>query len=101
MVSLATQDESNRFALATDTEYWACLCFQTREQKEYFLNALNILQFGERYLDGQEVAKQLGITLPDAEVPYKANVKPDPVWVEFTQEKSCEEEQHEDLPLAI
>lgn len=76
-------DESNRFALATDTEYWACLCFQTREQKEAFLAALDILKFGDRYLDGQEVAKQLGVALPKADVPYKTSAKPDPAWVEF------------------
>ena len=76
-------DESNRFALATDTEYWACLCFQTREQKEAFLAALDLLKFGDKYLDGQEVAKQLGVALPEAAVPYKTSAKPDPAWVEF------------------
>ncbi len=76
-------DEGKRFALATDSEYWACICFQTREQKETFLAALNILKFGDRYLDGKEVAKQLGVTLPEADVPYKASVKPDPAWVKY------------------
>lgn len=83
-------DESNRFALATDSEYWACICFQTREQKEHFLAALDILKFtdqstGGRYLDGQEVAKQLGVTLPSADVPYKTSAKVDPSWVEFVK----------------
>lgn len=83
-------DESNRFALATDSEYWACICFQTREQKEHFLAALDILKFadqstGGRYLDGQEVAKQLGVTLPPANVPYKTSAKVDPTWVKFVK----------------
>lgn len=77
------KDEGKRFALATDTEYWACLCFQTREQKEAFLAALDLLKFGDKYLDGQEVAKQLGVALPEAAVPYKTSAKPDPAWVEF------------------
>ena len=83
-------DEANRFALATDSEYWTCICFQTREQKEHFLAALDILKFadqstGGRYLDGQEVAKQLGVTLPAANVPYKTSAKVDPTWVEFVK----------------
>ena len=78
-------DEGKRFALATDSEYWACICFQTREQKESFLVALDILKFGDRYLDGQAVAKQLGVALPKADVPYKTSAKPDPAWVELTK----------------
>lgn len=77
--------ESDRFALATDSEYWTCFCFQTREQKEHFLAALNILQFGDRYLDGAQVAKVLGVTLPAANVPYKTSAKVDPTWVEFVK----------------
>lgn len=78
------KDEGKRFALATDTEYWACLCFQTREQKEAFLSALNILSLGDKYLDGQEVAKVLGVKIPDADVPYNTSSKRDKAWEEFT-----------------
>jgi len=73
-------DESRRFALATDTEYWACLCFQTREQKEAFLKALNLIHLGYRYLDGQDVARILGVTLPSADVPYNTSEKIDKTW---------------------
>lgn len=76
--------EHERFALATDTEYWACLCFQSREQKEAFLAALNILQHGDKYLDGPAVAKELGIDLPAADVPYNTSSKIDKAWLEFT-----------------
>lgn len=79
------KDEGKRFALATDTEYWSCICFQTREQKEAFLGALNLLQFGDKYIDGQLAAKQLGIKLPDADVPYNTSSKIDPKWVEFVE----------------
>lgn len=74
------KDEGNRFALATDTEYWACLCFQTREQKDAFLKALDLLKFGDKYLDGQKVAAQLGVELPAADVPYNTSSKTDPAW---------------------
>lgn len=79
------QDESARFALAVDTEYWACVCFQTREQKEYFFAALNLLQLGDKYIDGLAAAKQLGITLPKADVPYNVSVKVDPKWSKFSK----------------
>ena len=77
------KDEGKRFALATDTEYWSCICFQTREQKEAFLAAIGVLQYGDKYLDGELVAKALGIELPDADVPYNTSSKRDKSWEEF------------------
>ena len=43
---------------------------QTREQKDAFLQALNLVLIGDKYLDGQEVAKVFGVKLPAADVPY-------------------------------
>lgn len=80
------KQEADRFALATDSEYWACLCFQTREQKERFLAALNILEFGDKYLDGQLVADRLGVKLPTADVPYKPEPKIDREWLSIVKE---------------
>lgn len=80
------KQESDRFALATDSEYWACVCFQSREQKERFLAALNILEFGDKYLDGQLVAERLGVKLPAADVPYKPDPKLDREWLSFVKE---------------
>lgn len=77
------KDESTRFELAVDTEYWACLCFQTREQKETFLAALNLLQFGNKYIDGQLAAKELGVILPDGNVPYNTSSKIDKKFAKF------------------
>lgn len=77
--------ESDRFALATDSEYWACICFQTREQKEAFLSALKILEFGDKYLDGQLVAERLGVKLPGSQVQYKPEPKLDRDWLSFTK----------------
>lgn len=74
------KDEGKRFEQATDTEYWCAIAFQTREQKEAFLKALNLMEVGDKYLDGQQVAQVLGIELPDSDVPYNTSSKIDPAW---------------------
>lgn len=69
--------EQARFLLATDSEYWVGLCFQTREQKEHFLREAKLLQAGDKYIDGALLAKRMGITLPPAAVPYNVSAKVD------------------------
>lgn len=69
--------EQERFALATDSEYWVAVCFQTREQKEHFLAATKLLKSGDKYIDGALVAKVLGVELPPAQVPYNVSAKVD------------------------
>lgn len=69
--------EQARFLLATDSEYWVGLCFQTREQKEHFLREAKLLQAGDKYIDGALLAKRMGITLPPAQVPYNISAKVD------------------------
>ena len=69
--------EQERFALATDSEYWVGLCFQTRAQKEAFLTAAKLIQHGDKYIDGQLLAKRMGIELPPAAVPYNISAKVD------------------------
>jgi len=65
--------EQERFKLATDSEYWCCLVFQTREQKEQFLHAMKWMVHGDKYIDGVKVAKQLDVSLTPAEVPYNTS----------------------------
>lgn len=77
------KDEGRRFALATDTEYWACLCFQTREQKEVFLKALKLIELGDKYIDGQAAARVLGVELPSADIPYNTSSNINSAWAEF------------------
>lgn len=77
--------ESKRFELATDSEYWACICFQSREQKEHFLSALKILEFGDKYLDGQLVAEKLGLKLPPCDIKYKVEPKVNAEWLSFVE----------------
>lgn len=69
--------EQERFALATDSEYWVGVCFQTREQKEAWLAAVKLLQHGDKYIDGQLLAQRMGVVLPDAAVPYNVSAKVD------------------------
>lgn len=77
------KNEDRRFELATDSEYWFAMCFQTREQKEAFLKAMEWFELGDKYIDGQAVAKQMGVELPDADVPYRADGKIDKDWLSF------------------
>jgi hypothetical protein len=52
-----------QFKLNTDTDYYLCLCFVSREQKREFLTRLVLGDLGERFLSGVEVAKRLGVAL--------------------------------------
>lgn len=77
------KNESNRFELATDSEYWFAACFQTREQKEAFLKAIDLIAHGDKYIDGRLLAEKLGIEVPDANVPYRAEGKIDKDYAQF------------------
>ena len=79
----AIKREDKRFELATDSEYWFCVCFQSREQCNAFLKAMDLLEIGDKYLDGQEVAKKLGVKLPEADIPHRTEGKIDKAYLEF------------------
>lgn len=49
-----------------DTEFWIALGFQSRTAKEEFLRRANLIDLGDKYLCGEEVAERLGIALPEA-----------------------------------
>lgn len=60
------KNEEKRRIKATDSEYWVCLCFQSREQVEEFLRNSGWGRTSDKYLDGQKVAAKAGIALtPD------------------------------------
>lgn len=63
------KQEQERFQLATDTEFWFSVYFQSREQKEAFLEALSWLANGDKYLNGLELAEAMGIRLPEVTLP--------------------------------
>lgn len=79
--------EASRFKKATDSEYWFAVCFQTREQKEAFLRAMKLIELGDKYLSGELVAKQLGVDLPSADVPYRPDPKIDAAYAALTEEQ--------------
>lgn len=64
------KDESNQKMAALDSNYWFCVCFQTREQKDAFLKAVKWFEHGDKYLDGQFVAKKLGVSLPPVKLKF-------------------------------
>lgn len=72
--------EQLRRDIATDSEYWVCLCFTTREQKEEFLRKAGIAD--DKYIVGREAAEKLGIKIetPDPEF---GKQKIDKTWAEF------------------
>lgn len=57
--------EKDRFIKATDSEYWFAVCFESRQEKEAFLKAARIgkKMMGDKYIDGQKLAKVLGIDM--------------------------------------
>lgn len=65
------QAADQRFVDNTDSEFWFCIGFQNRAQKEEFLTKLGLIDLGDKYLDGVEVARALGIKLetPMPEMP--------------------------------
>ena len=69
--------EDDRFRLATDSEYWTCICFQDRSQVEAFVRALGLGRGDEKYLDGLQVARKLGVELPAISVPYNISSRRD------------------------
>jgi hypothetical protein len=77
------KEEERRYADATDSEYWVAFCFQTREQKEEFLQKLGLLDLGDKYLDGRAVAEKLGVTLVSRE-PKWSNGKKNSRLTELT-----------------
>lgn len=56
--------EAMRFEEATDSEFWFAVCFQTRAQKDAFIDAMGWRKdLGDKYLDGVEVARRLGVQI--------------------------------------
>lgn len=70
LLELKNQRERERalFYENVDSEYWFCVCFQTRAQKDEFLSKIGWNSFGDKYLDGLAVAEKQNINL-DAKTP--------------------------------
>lgn len=53
--------EEQRFRDATDSEYWFCVVFASRDHKERFLRQTGLWEHGDKYLDGDVFADALGV----------------------------------------
>lgn len=55
------KNEADRFVAATDSEYWCCVCFENREERERFMKAIREHK-DTKYITGEKLAAALGIT---------------------------------------
>ena len=53
----------DRFIQAYDSEFWFCICFYNRKQKELFLEKTKAIALGDKYINGVEFARAIGIDL--------------------------------------
>lgn len=60
----ARKAELARIRTITDSEYWIALCWESREQKDAFLKAVGLFDYGDKYLDGRLFAEAMGIEMP-------------------------------------
>lgn len=72
------QQEAQRFEDATDTGYYTCVVFENRAQLDAFLTGIGMLNQGDLYLDGREMAAKLGIAIPAADRRGGSAAKIDP-----------------------
>ena len=61
--------DQKRLDLVTDSEFWCCLCFETREQKNAFLEATGFGEADDKYVDGRVAARKMGLD-PGAKVQW-------------------------------
>ncbi|MEV6321385.1 hypothetical protein AB0M45_09335 [Nocardia sp. NPDC051787] len=62
-LSGASKQWAEKFAAMNDSEFWVAICFRSREQKDEFLRKAELVELGDKYLDGEKVARILGIEL--------------------------------------
>jgi len=62
-------------------EFWSCICFQSRSQRDEFITNLlakyaphtNIDKFGAKYISGLELADMLGVAIEPIKLEVKKN----------------------------
>ena len=67
--------ENKRFRDMCDTEYWFCVCFTSRAQKEEMLEKLG-LPLEEKYIAGREFAKAVHAQLKTEDIKFARIKKP-------------------------
>ena len=68
------QAETKRFRDMCDTEYWFCVCFTSRAQKEEFLRSVGMDE-DLKYIDGRELAKEVRKPIKTRDMEF-AKIKP-------------------------
>ncbi len=63
------------YRVLVDHEYWLCICFQSRAQKEEFLAKAGWADLGEKYVDGLALAELLGVDVRPVPLTTKAAPK--------------------------
>ena len=72
------QARMEMFRVARDPDYWFALCFQSREQRDEFLQKSGWIDLGDKYLNGLAIARRLGLDVPPVElkpIPLRGNPK--------------------------
>ena len=67
--------EQKRFEMVTDTNYYAVMCFETKEQRDEFFAALvqrgmPAPKHGNRYVDGLAVAASMGMEIKSPRIAW-------------------------------
>lgn len=61
--------------LATDSEFWFTICFESRDQKDMFLKKTGWQNLGNKYIDGTDLARHMDIELPTVTLANRNAVK--------------------------
>ena len=70
------KERRDKYRLLVDPEFWFCVCFQSRQQKEEFLEKSGFGGVGgDKYLDGLKLAEALGVEIN----PVNLETKPPPL----------------------
>lgn len=77
--------ENKRFQDMCDTEYWCCVCFTSRAQKEEFLSKLG-LDTDEKYIDGKQMARAVNRALETPDLQFAKIGKPDKTFMGMVRE---------------
>lgn len=69
------KNENKRFLDMCDTEYWFCVCFTSRAQKEEMLETLG-LPLDEKYIYGRDFAKAVKAQLKTPDLKFAKIKRP-------------------------
>lgn len=65
------QGNLDAYRTMIDSEFYLVVCFQSRGQKEEFLDKAGWVDLGDKYIDGLKVAGRLGVDVAPVALPTK------------------------------